>query len=131
MSKHTKELFVFEGRLLEGDSILEIRSGTTDEEWAQLVKDTVEFYCLFRVGKDLGPVVMEHNDSRVFRRLKKTMELIKKIDPMIMLQYNVDKMIEENIKQAKEGWDEIQQTIRVAYEADRKASKGDIHISSL
>jgi len=48
-------IIVYQGKFLEADSMLELKAGTTEDEWFNIVKETVEMYCYMHMAKTIGP----------------------------------------------------------------------------
>ena len=128
--KNNLHIFAFNNKLVEHESLLEVRAGTTTEEWNTIIGETVDSFCLMTIGKRLGPP-MQPADLRIYRRLKKTIELFKKLDPVIMINYNIEEICNDHIEKAKKGWDEHTREIRVANGKPGKGINADIFVSDL
>lgn len=128
MSRIKSSLIVFEGKFREAESILELRAGTTENEWFQLVKETIDMYCYMSMAKTLSPKI-ERKDAKIIKRLKETIELIKTIDPTNMSTFDLENVSEAHTKLIKEQWQGLQKTVKIAH--DQAIGNADIYISGV
>ena len=129
--KKKRDLFIWDGKYIEGDSLFEIRQEMSDVEWSKLVKETIDFYCFMKAAESLGPAKMDHNDARLCKRLRRSIELFKKIDPRLMEGFSLEKYSADKMENMKKEWEQVEQTIRIAH--DKKAGKisSDIIVSDI
>lgn len=126
----TADLFIIDGKCIEHDSLFEVRQGVTEQEWSKIVTQTIDFYCYMHAAEIVGPAKMDNKDRRVFRRLGRTIGLFKKIDPAAMAGLDIQSLCEQRAKQMKEGWNEVQKTVRIAKAGSRRHGM-DIYINDL
>lgn len=130
MNTEKKDSIVFEGKVLECDSLYELKAGTSFKEWEQVLKETVEFYCLMKAAQSISPGKVEKKDIRLLRRLKRTVEFCRKLDPAAMMQFDIEQMVNVQTEHLKKGWENFRSTIRIA-EGDRPDNNADIYISRI
>ena len=116
MSKKQKDLIVYDNKLLECDSIFELRSDVSDDDWKQLITETIQFYCCLKVGQELSPTTIGNDDQRIIRRLKRSIVLFKRYDPQNMATIDIDEISKQHIESTKKGWAEYEQTMKIIYE---------------
>lgn len=126
-----KDLFIWDGKYIEGDSLFEIRQETSDEEWNQLIKGTIDFYCFMKAAESLGPSKMDRNDARLCKRLKRSIELFKKIDPKSMEGFSLEKYTTDSMEKMKKEWEQVEQTIRIAHQQKAGKVNSDIVVSDI
>lgn len=135
--KTTKNLIVFNGKFLECDSIVELRSGVTEEEWFAVCKGTIEMYCHMRVAKDLGgPTVkgseapkISKQDARIMKRLTETIEILKRLDADNLGTLDLETLSKEHVEMIQKEWKSVQSTMKIAH--DQAIGDADIYISGM
>ena len=89
MSKKERPyLFIFQGKLLEADSLLEVKVGLDSEGWNSLVAQTIDFYMQLDAVSHSKSVSLDVHDARIMKSLRRTTHLIKKIDFYAYTKYN-------------------------------------------
>lgn len=73
-------MFVFDNRILENDSLMEIKSELDDEQWDELVHNTAEFYMQLNAARKAS--MLDKPDLRICRSLKRTLKMVEKLDPV-------------------------------------------------
>ncbi len=87
--------FCLNGNLLEYHSLFEIKSQTSDEEWDAIVNETVSLYASMQAIYNMNELV-DKNDLRLLRSLKRSVLKIGKIDPLILKKYDPVSMVLQN-----------------------------------
>lgn len=138
MSKKIKtSIIAFNGKFLECESLLELRSGTTEEEWFGICKSTIEMYCYMRVAKELGgPTIgnkkeqfISKHDARIFKRLGESIETLKKLDPDNLGTFDLDTLSKDHVAVIEKEWQGVQQTMKIAH--GQSVINADIQVSGI
>jgi len=111
MSKNKAYVFAFGGKILECESLLELRSGISEEEWSMIVAQTAEFYLQLNAVHQ-SSVSLDRADHMIMRQLSRTLKFIKKLDPISYSQLNIEERKQEYKTIAN---NEIQNTIDISY----------------
>lgn len=123
-------VFIFNGKILECSSLIEIKSGTTEQEWSTIINETINFYCTLVSGQRLTQQKPESRDLRLIRRLKQSIEFMRKLDPLLLAKYDIKKMCDEQVAYLKSQFDNVERIIKIS--SDNKPTKSaDIYISNL
>lgn len=137
MSKAIEYCIMYNGRLLEPESLLDIRTELTDDEWEGLIEETICAYSYFK-GIDLAYSIeggLEPNDRRIMRRIKRTIISIQKLDPIIIAKFNIDELIEAYKKVATEQLQSFRKPVKVSTgkytNEDADIHANNIRVSSL
>jgi len=98
--KNREYIFVFEGKFLESDSLIDIFGGVTKEEWEVIVKGTIGYYCLM-IATDKVSESLDKKDLRLSRKLKRTILQMKNIDPALLSEFDLEEIIEARAEEMK------------------------------
>ena len=83
MKKDKSYAFVFDGKLLEHESLLSLRTEVSVDEWCIIVAQTTDFYLQMEAIHKSKTLFLEKNDINIMRVLKRTLLFIKKLDPVV------------------------------------------------
>jgi hypothetical protein len=124
-----KQLIIFHGKFLECESLLELYSTSSPEDWFTICDETTKSYCYLRVAKDLGPAKMSKQDARIFKRLGDSIEMMKLVDPEKMGELNLDELSKAHVALIQQEWALTQKDIQIAHNA--KLPNADIIVSDI
>ena len=105
-------LYIF-GNCVEVDSILEIRSSCDDEQWLQVMQDTADAYVKFKVVEQMESTnKFDKHDFRIFRQLKRSLEMFKKISAPEFIKLNIEKKIIDNVEFIKKSIEDASEKLK-------------------
>jgi hypothetical protein len=107
-------VFIYEGKFMETDTLIDVRAEASLSDWENIVRDTVDYYATMVVMDRANQGVMETKDRRLMRRLLQTIETIKKIDPRIMEDHDVTEVIKKKDEELRRDLQALGRVIRVA-----------------
>ena len=85
--------FIYNGKFLECDSIIELKTGLDDLQWEAMVGETIDSYMqLFALDKSKS-VPMDNQDLRMMRMLRRTIEFVKNIDFAAYNKFHTDERL--------------------------------------
>lgn len=117
MGKHNKEyVFAFNGELLRHESLLEVKTGTTDEEWLSIIEETIKYFCFVQTLRNIAMPLLheewEKGDERIFRSIKRSVESLKKLDNMSCLKYDTKVICDKYAAMALIGVDNLSKMMK-------------------
>ena len=138
-------VFVFQGvpRYFEDGSMLELQSGVTDDEWKQIVEDTVGYHIFVECLKSVAFPLLKENWTTTDECWRLQFELavsrIKNIDPFAVMAIDSDDIKKKmSGKMARNGQevlsliDDMRKINTMAHESAQKADlSGPVVISDL
>lgn len=87
-------IFVFDGKFLESDSLLSIRSGISDDEWDSIVACTIDSYLQMNAIQESKSMDLDDKDVKLMKSLRRTIKFIEQIDPVTYTKFYTDERIE-------------------------------------
>lgn len=119
--------FIFDGKIMEYDSIIELKSELSDEEWDSLVYQTADYYMQFKVV-DKSEIELDKNDVRLMRRLKRTLEVIKNLDSALYHKYLDEERYDNYMETIKSELNKLQSEVKISNSSNDNA---DIIVSRI
>lgn len=119
--------FIFDGKIMEYDSIIELKSELSDEEWDSLVYQTADYYMQFKVV-DKSEIELDKNDMRLMRRLKRTLEVIKNLDSALYHKYLDEERYDNYMETIKSELNKLQSEVKISNSSNDNA---DIIVSRI
>lgn len=92
MKKNRPYQFVFGEKMLEHDSLIELKASIPEEEWHMMVGMTSEFYFQLKAIDEAEDIGLETKDRRMMRSFKRSLKFIEKLDPVTYARFVTDKM---------------------------------------
>jgi hypothetical protein len=92
MKKNRPYQFVFAGKLLEHDSLIDLKSEIPDEEWQMMVGMTAELWMQMEALSKTSELSLESKDRKTMRALKRSLKFIEKLDPVTYTRFCTDKL---------------------------------------
>ena len=89
--KQRSYIFVYNGRFLEYDSLIELKSEVQDVDWNIILSQTIDCYAQLKAASQYTQ--LDKNDSRMMRQLKRTLDFIRTIDAAMMLKFDINSII--------------------------------------
>ena len=89
-------IFCLDGSFLEHPSLVEVKSKSSDDEWDMIVKDTVDAYATLQSIFLIGEMI-DKKDLKILKSVKKTIDTIRKLDPLILTKYDPDSLAAQNV----------------------------------
>lgn len=120
-------VFIFDGKIMEYDSIIELKSELSDEEWDSLVYQTADYYMQFKVV-DKSEIELDKNDMRLMRRLKRTLEVIKNLDSALYHKYLDEERYDNYMETIKSELNKLQSEVKISNSSNDNA---DIIVSRI
>ncbi len=127
-SKDNKYYFVYDGKFLQCNSLLEIKTDLEDNEWEQVVQQTIAAYAQLRAMNLSKSTKLEAKDKQVLANLQKSIDLIQNLDKTLYEKCEVDKLI-DGYKEIIDKESERVKTVNIAVGQDNE--NADIVVSSL
>jgi hypothetical protein len=103
--KNKPYMFVFDGKLMECESLLQLKSHASSDDWRAILSQSADFFMqLYAIYKSNRPdLQLEKRDKSIMRSLKRTMLMVQKIDPATYNEvWDIDKINEYNKIAAEE-----------------------------
>jgi len=127
-----KYYFVFDDKILQYDSILQLRTEVPEDEWQKIVNDTVGYYIKMKSVADSESVPMEKKDRRLMKKIERTVEFFKKLDPIRIQELNPDKMLEDTMRLMKAIDEQYEEDVKIVIEKQNSVSgDSDIRVSQI
>ena len=120
-------IFVLEGTILYYDegSMLALNTQVQQEEWEQIVEETVKYKvfieCLKSTGMPLLDEQWEEEDDYFRIQLDIAVSRMRNIDPIIVASYNQEELAKNYKKQMESGAIEVAKVVTQSREAQKKA----------
>jgi hypothetical protein len=121
-------LFVFDGgiRHYEEGSMFGLRQQVTEEEWLQIVSDTLKYKIFIECLKDVAcPILKESwtkEDDWWRLQLQVAVERIREVDPAALFPHNQDDIRKRYTEQMKNNAEAVAREIRLLRELERGPS---------
>lgn len=123
---------IFDGQVLQTDSLMEMKLDVPKDDWKKLVKETVAFYVQLKQVSKSKSVPLEHKDKKMLKKLERTIGFIKKLDPIYVQEIDINKQMEEVGEQMKVIDQIYEEQIKIVMDNENAQSgDGDIHVSGL
>lgn len=87
-------IFVFGGKFLETDSLLDLRSGIDDDKWDSIVACTIDSYLQMNSIQKSKLISLDDKDVKLVKSLKRTVRFIEQIDPISHSKFHTAERIE-------------------------------------
>ena len=84
-------MFVYDGKFLECESLLEIRAYAPESDWNIILKQTIIYYVQLKAASKIA--TLDRDDSRIMRSLKRTIDTIRPMDSMIGTPEDIDEIV--------------------------------------
>lgn len=122
--KNKPNIIVYEGKFIDIPSIIEIRNELSEDEWKSIIGQTADFFMQMEAANKSSR--LDKHDLRIMRQLKKTLEIIKNLDPILYSLYINHEKQEQYEKIAKEAESKLQ----IGF-GDKLDGRSDIIVSKL
>jgi hypothetical protein len=132
-------LFVFDGSIRHYDdgTMFGLRQQVTEEEWLQIVEDTLKYKVFVECLKDVAcPILKESwakEDDWWRLQLEVAVARIREVDPAALFPHNEDELRKKYTAQMKENAESVAKEIRLLRELERGGSEdySQANVSSL
>ena len=117
---------VLNGSILEHPSLVELRMDATPEQWEIIVGQISNFYQQMYAAYLVNSTILEKNDIRIMKSLRRTLAVIKNLDFTNYTKYNNDEIV-ANYKQAAQ--DEIKNLSAISVALNNSNVDSDIKVN--
>lgn len=122
---------IYNGRFYETKSLIDMRSDVSDDEWDDIVSQSIDGYCYF-CGLNkvyLSEGGLDKDDNRLMRQLRRTIHTIRKIDPIIINKYDIDTLLMKYYEMAQEHIEAFTKPVNISN--DESVDHADIYTNRL
>jgi len=121
---------VYNRKFLMCDSLLDLKTGISEEEWQMVTEHTVDFYAqLYAIYKSKNQTLqLNKNDIKMMRALRRSINFIKTLDPATYTAANFNDRLTVHKASVTEEVEHHKPTIKISMDDQ---SDGDIIVSRL
>lgn len=122
-------MFVIDGKLVEHDSLIELKSEVDSRTWKTLVICTADFYAqLIAISK--SRIGLDQKDTRIMRSLNRTLGMIKNLDPVVYSLADLESRKSSYATTIADEIGKLESKLNISY-GDKPDDRSDITVSSL
>ncbi len=123
---------IFDNKVLETDSLMQMKLDVPRDDWQRIVKETVAFYVQLKQVSKSKNIPLDKQDKKVLKKLERTIALIKKMDPVYVQEIDINGQMVKVNEEMKAVDAICEEQIKIVMDnKNRRGGDGDIHVSGL